>query len=140
MKKIWLFAVIFCLVSLTVAAGSKSQNEKKDTEVSLSGLLINQTLTPQGRRFYKTFSKEWRLLTPRDEFNIILKELPDPARSSQIKIIWNRQTLYNTFLGPARNKMLQKAKSAASIVNDRLQYIKIMQSLQTNPDLAEDEL
>ena len=133
-------AVLFACVLASLSAEARGQTSRDSEGVSLSGLLIDHTLTPQGRRFYKTFSTEWRLMVPRDDFNILVQELPDPARSSQIRIIWNHRTLYTTFLGPARNKLLKKAKQAAKTVNNQLLYIRILEAAQWNPDLDKDEL
>lgn len=133
---------IGCLIILmtVLGAGAVERSPRNTAGSPVSGLLIDHTLTPQGRRFYKAFSSEWRLLTPRDAFNITIQELPDPARSSQIKILWNHKVIYSTFLGPARNELIRKSKNAASAVNEQLKYIQIIYSAQSNPDLAEDEL
>ena len=130
-----LFLIFFLGVASTGSASTESSNE-----ITISGILIDQTLTPQGRRFFKSFSTSWRLLEPRDEFNLAVKEFPDPAKSSRIQITWNHRLLYATLLGPARNQLKQKAEQAANVVNNKLQFIRIIEATQSDPDMDKDEI
>ncbi|MRI33137.1 hypothetical protein EOPP23_09090 [Endozoicomonas sp. OPT23] len=131
--------VILLCFMMSIADISSSKTESSN-EITITGILIDQTLTPQGRRFFKSFSTSWRLLEPRDEFNLAIKEYPDPAKSSRIKITWNRKLLFSTLLGPARNQLKQKAEQAANVVNNQLQYIRIIEATQYDPDMDKDEI
>lgn len=134
-----LFLCLTLIISVSISTTGSAKTYDSN-EITISGLLLDQTLTPQGRRFFKSFSTSWRLLEPRDEFNLAVKEYPDPAKSSRIQITWNRKLLFSTLLGPARNQLKLKAEQAANVVNNRLQFIRIIEATQHDPDMDKDEI
>ena len=105
----------------------------------LQGLVIDKTLTPPGRNFYKQFARIWWELNPTLKDNLVIAENPDALRGSQIMITMNRKLLYITALSPARSEIEKKAMHAVSSVEQRVKYLLNTSNIQASEDLAEDE-
>ncbi|WP_062268181.1 CsgE family curli-type amyloid fiber assembly protein [Endozoicomonas arenosclerae] len=105
----------------------------------LQGLVIDRTLTPPGRNFYKQFARIWWELNPTLRDNLVITENPDALRGSQILITMNRKLLFITALSPARSEIEKKAMHAVESVEQRVKYLLNNSSVHTSEDLAEDE-
>ncbi|WP_051785778.1 CsgE family curli-type amyloid fiber assembly protein [Endozoicomonas numazuensis] len=105
----------------------------------LQGLVIDKTLTPPGRNFYKQFARLWWELNPTLRDNLVIAENPDALRGSQIIITMNRKLLYITALSPARSEIEKKASNAVNSVEHRVKYLLNPSNIQASEDLAEDE-
>ncbi len=127
-----------CLLSLTTAANDPELKEEPvDTE--LKGLVIDKTLTPPGRRFYREFARLWWEQDKSVPGNLVVRELPSALRGSQVAIVFNRKPLYGTVLSPARSSIEQKAEAAVNTVEQQVQRVQLSKLFDNNPDLASDD-
>ncbi len=142
MKKIiQSFVVIGVLFSAgTPVYGKDPVIDSPENEFRLTGLVVDKTLTPPGRKFYREFARAWWELDLDIPENILVFERPNALRGSQISITINRKLMYVTALGPARNDIAKKALQAVGIVERRAKLILKAGIYSDNPDLGNDEL
>ena len=137
LQKLFL-ACLLCLAVNTQAA-EKLPDDGVAVDTELHGLVIDKTLTPPGRRFYREFARIWWDQDKTVPGNLVVRELPGALRGSQIAILYNRKPLYGTVLSPARSDIENKAQAAVRAADQKLQVIQLSQLFDNNPDLAKDE-
>ena len=132
------FACLICL-AIHTQAEEKLPDDGVVVDTELHGLVIDKTLTPPGRRFYREFARIWWDQDKTVPGNLVVRELPGALRGSQIAILYNRKPLYGTVLSPARSDIESKAKAAVRAADQKLQIIQLSRLFDNNPDLAKDE-
>ena len=134
-------ALLICWSIMTVSATPAEDPDLPAVRQNnpLQGLVIDRTLTPPGRNFYKQFARIWWELNHSINGNLVIAENPDALRGSRIMISMNRKMLYITVLSPARSEIEKKAMNAVNTVEKRARYLLNNSSAQHSEDLAEDE-
>jgi len=106
----------------------------------LRGLIINRTMTVLGWDFYKSFSQIWQALHPDAEVTLTVTERPTAQFGSEIWVRNQREnTLYHTFLSPARSQVTDASKQAVEIVNENVQRLEAERNAFKSADLAPEE-
>ncbi|MFV0282427.1 MAG: curli production assembly/transport protein CsgE [Castellaniella sp.] len=106
----------------------------------LRGLVINRTMTVLGWDFYKSFAEIWQALYPDAQDTITVIERPTAQFGSEIWISYLGQTVFHTFLSPARSRAREESKNAVAIVHDGIQTINIQRRFVQDADLAPEEM
>lgn len=68
--------------------------------ITLTGLVIDETLTRHGREFYTAFHQSWRSPTKQGIYTIVIREQPAPGRGTQVSVWVNDTALYRARLIP----------------------------------------
>ncbi|MCL6268547.1 curli production assembly/transport protein CsgE [Sansalvadorimonas sp. 2012CJ34-2] len=136
-KQVLIFSLIFLLPLSAVSDDPVLKRDEPDN--GLKGLVIDRTLTPPGRRFYREFARLWWEQDKSVPGNLVVRELPSALRGSQIAIVYNRKPIYGTVLSPARTDIETKAHLAVNAAEQKLQMIQLSNLFDNNPDLAKDE-
>ncbi len=67
--------------------------------MEIVGLILNQTRTRFGQDFYREFSMHWVSPQEAGNYNILIKELPDPRWGSFIWIYVDNAAIFKTVIG-----------------------------------------
>ncbi|CDM25910.1 hypothetical protein BN940_17386 [Castellaniella defragrans 65Phen] len=137
--------IIAALLGAAAAAQEPGQ-EPRDLDQGridsdpLRGLVIGRTVTVLGWEFYKSFSEIWQALYPDSQDTITVIERPTAQFGSEIWISYDNQTLFHTFLSPARSRTRQESKEAVGIVHDGIESIHIQRRFVQDADLGPEEM
>lgn len=71
-----------------------------EAALALEGLVVDETLTPQGRRFYDAFFGVWRSPTTTGFYTVRVEEQPTPGRGTRIRVLVNDTPTFQTRLQP----------------------------------------
>lgn len=105
-------------------------------ELQLSGLLIDNTISRQGYDFAREFGKYWRDIPDTLGQNVQINEIVVPQAGTKLTVIFDRQVIYQTYMGRRQTPIKQRVESAVILLLDAMARSS---STQQNPDLAEDE-
>ena len=114
-------------------------NEVEIEDEGIKGLIVDNTVTFIGRRFYNAFSIAWLDYQIGQGENFSIHEQPTARSGSRIWIEHNRKKLFQVFLSPVLANIVVTARKAAKSVSTRFETLRLERLLFTNPDLAEDE-
>lgn len=121
-KNIILFSIITCSSSLNAQL--------------ISGVVIDNTLTIAGSKFYSCFAKAWYLTRHKNRTNLVVSETISPRYGNKVKISTQDETLFEVALS-ARNvgngEQCEKAKQAIptklTMINLRSSQVQARYSL-----------
>lgn len=106
----------------------------------LRGLMINRTMTVLGWDFYKNFSEIWQALYPDSQDTLTVIERPTAQFGSEIWISYLNQTVYHTFLSPARSRAQDESRNAVDVVHNSINIINAQRKLVQDADLGPEEM
>ncbi|EKF75647.1 curli assembly protein CsgE [Alcanivorax hongdengensis A-11-3] len=102
------------------------------------GLVVDQTISPVGKRFYQQFSSERHYLFPDTPFTVAIYEQPS-ARSGSIITIKAFDTPLKRFvLSFAYHWDDDRVQALVRAVEIEVRRLKLNSLLVNNPDLAKD--
>lgn len=136
-----------CLLLIPgVTAGVEENNETNGSaeetilrDEGIRGLIVDNTRTIIGKRFYEAFALHWLDQRVGDIDNLSVGERPTARSGSRVWVEYDRQILFQVFLSPVLANIEQQARTAAAKVGRRIQQLEIQRALFKNPDLADDE-
>lgn len=91
------FAVLLAVILVLLGIGpvlAVDEKPKSEEEIEFSGLLVNQTVTPAGNRFYEEFSSKWISPQVDIDFNVVIRERPDPQWGTLIWVTVNEERVF----------------------------------------------
>ncbi|PMR80785.1 CsgE family curli-type amyloid fiber assembly protein [Halomonas urumqiensis] len=106
----------------------------------LSGLIVDRTMTMAGKTFYRTFSQLGMQDPILNRVVLTIHERPDPRWGSQVWITERNSVLFRSQLSPRINEADENARAALEAVQERVLSSRVSAALQSNKDLAEEEL
>ncbi|NIC05438.1 hypothetical protein HBJ55_08380 [Halomonas sp. DX6] len=109
-------------------------------EPGLSGVIVDRTITMMGKTFYRRFSQlssESHILT---STTLSVHERPDARWGSQVWVAENNRILFQAALPPRLSDIDRYAEVAVEQVEQLLVQRSIMQALESDPDLADEEI
>jgi len=128
-----ILATLYCLS--TVPAKAKVESSK-DTEIEISGLILDDTISPQGNRFTRQLSRFWQEIPNTFGKNVVVKETIVPQAGTQVDVIFDNKTVYRTYFGRRLSPLEDRVNQAVTRLLDAV----AQQDIQSNnPDLADDE-
>ncbi|KGD65976.1 curli assembly protein CsgE [Alcanivorax nanhaiticus] len=102
------------------------------------GVVVDQTVTPIGKRFYQQFAYQRHYLYPDTPFSVSIYEQPS-ARSGSIITIKGADTQITRFvLSFASNWEDARVQGLVQSVENQVRRLKLLNALVDNPDLAKD--
>jgi curli production assembly/transport component CsgE len=135
---------IFCL-SATAQANAAAKlsatvqtppKKAKNTDIEISGLILNDTISRQGHNFATQLSRFWQEIPNTFGKNVLVKEKIVPQAGTQVDVIFDNKVIYRTYFG----RRLSPIEERVSLAVNRLLDAVAQQDIQSNnPDLADDE-
>ncbi|MCK0153068.1 hypothetical protein MWU49_05090 [Alcanivorax sp. S6407] len=124
---------VVLLVSLWAVNPALASDEEQEM-----GVVVDQTVTPIGKRFYQQFAYQRHYLYPDTPFSVSIYEQPS-ARSGSIITIKGADTELARFvLSFASNWEDARVQSLVQSVENQVRRLKLLNALVDNPDLAKD--
>ena len=104
-------------------------------EVEIGGLLLDNTISRQGKEFYHKFSQLWQDLPNSEGINVQIKEQVIPRSGTKLTVNMNNITVYTTYMGRRQQPIKDRVETAMFILIDAMAQ---RQFDQNNPDIAND--
>lgn len=122
------------MLKLAEQQKSEATDRPDPQDLSLGGMIIDQTISKVGRDFYEYFYNNWQEPEQSLEFIITIKERPVPSLGSIISIDLDGEMLWENRVQPRADALEAYAQHAVSFFYRYLaNYQAIQQSLE-NPD------
>ena len=118
----------------------EAQQQRKNSEDLLTGIVVNRTVTVLGWDFYDYFSSAWRENEASDRYSVSVHERPTAIRGSEIWVEYNNKRVFHTYLSPARSAVKEVSAAAVSIAYQNIERIDIDRLLHQDQDLGSEEL
>lgn len=78
----------------------KKEQTRKDAEIEIDGLLVNNTKTKNGNDFYELFFRDWIAPVNAHNYTIFINEKPYRVTTTMIEIKINETVVFQSFLQP----------------------------------------
>ena len=121
------------MCSLLALSGIAGALNEKDM-----GVVVDQTITPIGKRFYQQFAYQRHYLFPDSPFSISIYEQPSARSGSIITVKSDDTTLERFVLSFASNWEDARVQQMVQSIEFRVRRMKVLDTLVGNPDLAKD--
>ena len=128
-----------CLGAAMLLAGLHAGVCLADDEDEMMGFIVDDCISLVGHNFYNAFTYRLRA-TSRLDFNLVVRERPDPRWGSLIWVEYDQRIVYRRFLAPNATETRDLAIDAADQVRAAVVQRKLQVQLQDNTDLGKDEL
>jgi len=128
-----------CLGAAMLLAGLHASACLADDEDEMMGFIVDDCISLVGHNFYNAFTDRLRA-TSRLDFNLVVRERPDPRWGSLIWVEYDQRIVYRRFLAPNATETRELAIDAADQVRAAVVQRKLQVQLQDNTDLGKDEL
>lgn len=106
----------------------------------LSGVVVNRTVTVLGKDFHQHFSTLWRQNPEAARYSISVHERPSARFGSEIWVLYRQQSVFHTFLPPARARARSMSEAAITVVLKNISRREVERLTTRNPDLGPEEL
>jgi curli production assembly/transport component CsgE len=124
--------LLFVSSSIAQTATAKSQN----TEIEISGLILDNTISRQGHDFARQLSRFWQEIPNTFGKNVVVKEIIVPQAGTQVDVIFDNKVVYRTYFGRRLTPLEERVGQAVTVLLDAVAQQDIESN---NPDLADDE-
>ncbi|MHA3903954.1 CsgE family curli-type amyloid fiber assembly protein [Castellaniella sp. WN] len=137
--------VMMSLLTSLVAAQEpepprRNLDEGRINSDPLKGLIINRTVTVMGWDFYSNFTQVWQALYPDSRDTMTVIERPTAQFGSEIWISYLDQTVFHTFLSPARSRAKDQSREVVQAVRENIDIINAQRQFIQNTDLGPEEM
>jgi len=105
------------------------------TELEIGGLLLDNTISRQGREFSYRFSQLWQDLPNSEGINVHIKEQVLPRSGTKLTVKMNDRVVYVTYMGRRQEPIKSRVEQAMFIL---IEAMAQSQFSQHNPDIAND--
>ncbi|WP_368642514.1 CsgE family curli-type amyloid fiber assembly protein [Castellaniella ginsengisoli] len=106
----------------------------------LKGLIISRTMTVMGWDFYSNFTQVWQALYPDSQATMTVIERPTAQFGSEIWITYLNQTVFHTFLSPARSRAKDQSREVVQAVRENIDIINAQRQFIQSADLGPEEM
>ncbi len=105
------------------------------TELEIGGLLLDNTISRQGKEFSYRFSQLWQDLPNSQGINVQIKEQVIPRSGTKLTVNMNNKPIYITYMGRRLEPIQNRVEQAMFIL---IEMMVKSQFTEHNPDLASD--
>ena len=104
-------------------------------EIEISGLLLDNTISRQGREFSYQFGQFWRDIPDTHGFNVHIKEQVIPRSGTKLTVALNNDVVVVTYMGRRQQPIKSQVENAIFALLDAMARSKFSDN---NPDIAQD--
>jgi len=104
-------------------------------ELEIGGLLLDNTISRQGKEFSYRFSQLWQDLPNSQGINVQIKEQVIPRSGTKLTVNMNNQSIFVTYMGRRQEPIKNRVEQAMFIL---IEMMAQSQFTENNPDLASD--
>lgn len=127
---------IFKLSFIMFAAFMHCGVFSKSSEIEISGLILDNTISRQGHDFATQLSRFWQEIPNTFGRNVVVKEIIVPQAGTRLDVIFDNKIIYRTYLGRRLLPLDERVGQAVFLLVDAVAQSK---ELSSSPDLAQDE-
>ncbi len=120
--------------------GLHDKNHKNLFDDPLAGVVINRTVTVQGKDFYQFFATLWRQKEVGSRFTISIHERPSARWGSEVWVQFRQKRMFHAFLPPARSATRKISAMAVEIVEQNIADSEVERIMVRSPDLGPEEM
>lgn len=124
--------MIYKLTFLIIFLSSFTANT---AELEIGGLLLDNTISRQGKEFSYRFSQLWQDLPNSQGINVHIKEQVIPRSGTKLTVNMNNKTIYVTYMGRRQAPIKSRVEQAMFIL---IEMMAQSQFSERNPDIADD--
>lgn len=117
-----------------------AKNHKHMFDDPLAGVVINRTVTVQGKDFYQFFATLWRQKEVGSRFTISIHERPSARWGSEVWVQYRQKRMFHAFLPPARSATRKISAMAVDIVEQNIADSEVERIMVRSPDLGPEEM
>lgn len=110
------------------------ENEKQDSEIVLSGIVLDRTISRFGKEFVRQFNLSWQDVPQTAGVNLVIKETKLPRSGTRLIVEINGRLVYQTYFGMRQKPMKDVVKQAIYYTIEGVARVNVDVS---GPDLAE---
>ncbi len=119
----------FIVIILTLLTSLVTHSD----ELEIGGLLLDNTISRQGREFSHRFSQLWQDLPNSEGINVHIKEQVIPRSGTKLTVTMNNQLIYVTYMGRRQEPITDRVEQAIFIL---IEMMAQSQFSDHNPDIA----
>ena len=97
---------------LALLANGPAIGREPGGEIELGSLVMDATLTRSGEEFYQRFCSLWQNTQAPDDCQVLVSERVHPLYGSQVTVISDDRTIYETSLGHRPGDLRERVDSA----------------------------
>lgn len=127
-----IFKLSFVIVAIFMHCGVFA----KSSEIEISGLILDNTISRQGHDFATQLSRFWQEIPNTFGRNVVVKEIIVPQAGTRLDVIFDNKIIYRTYLGRRLLPLDERVGQAVFLLVDAVAQSK---ELSSSPDLAQDE-
>ncbi|NBO42190.1 MAG: hypothetical protein EBU92_11880 [Betaproteobacteria bacterium] len=131
---------------LSLGENSKSSTSNKNKSINrnamtdgISGLLIDNMITPNGHQFFQLFSSNWQENPESENFSLTFVETTSRLRGSQILIYSGTRLMFNSGLPYKSSQLRPVVDQAIEAINSGINSLAT-ETGSADKDLGEEEL
>jgi len=132
-------AVIFLMAGLLLGMPTRAAEDLLEGD-DVGGIVTDQTITFIGRAFYQGFVRAWQEPPEVGTVNLTVHERPSARWGSLIWVEYRGETIFKTFLFPARKDADVVGARAAVQVASVIEQLRLQRLMSRDPDMAVNEL
>ncbi|RUO33618.1 curli production assembly/transport protein CsgE [Aliidiomarina soli] len=128
----WLF-ILFLLAPALIPGTASSQS----SDIELSGLVLDRTITRFGKDFFFYYTSYWRDIPDTEGLTVVIHEQVYPQAGTRLWVEIEQETIFQTYFGRRHSDVKKVAEQAILISLDRVADLKaravadsILQQLQ----------
>lgn len=104
-------------------------------ELEIGGLLLDNTISRQGKEFSYRFGQLWQDLPNSERINVHIKEVVIPRSGTKLIVNMNNRPIYIAYLGRRQESIQNKVEQAIFIL---IEMMAQSQFNENNPDIADN--
>ena len=120
---------ILLIILFVIATPANSE------ELEIGGLLLDNTISRQGREFFRQFSQLWQDLPNSEGINVQIKEQVIPRSGTKLTVNMNHKQVYVTYMGRRQQPIRDSVETAMFIL---IEVMAQSHFSEDNPDMAQD--
>jgi hypothetical protein len=131
---------------LSLGENSKSSTSNKNKSLNrnamtdgISGLLIDNMITPNGHQFFQLFSTSWKENPESENYSLAFVETTSRLRGSQVLIYLGTKLMFISGLPYKSSQLRPMVDQAIEAINSGINSLAT-QTVSADKDLGEEEL
>lgn len=122
-----------CFPILLISALLLCTTKPANSEIEISGLLLDRTISRSGHEFYNKFSLLWQDMPNTVGTNVVIKETVVPRAGTRLVVEMNNTIIYGTYMGRRIEPVEDKVEQA---IYTTIDAIARSQFIEQSEDLA----
>jgi hypothetical protein len=107
---------------------------------AIGGLVVNQTISPNGYEFFRIFSEVWRTRPDSENYTISIQEMPSKRHGNSVAIFFKQVRVFSGYIPIKYAAIRPLCEQAVDTVLANLITLMLENSPRESPDIAKDDI